>query len=566
MTAGAAKREQGRAFAASSGVVIGRVRRVTSPQDRAMPLYRVEADQVDRELARFETALRAAITQVEQDLLALEAVADGNPALLLRAHLLLLQDQAFIDGITRQIVRERRNSHWGIRRAIEEKLRAFPEGEDAYRQEVRDQLNHAGNRIIAHLTADGAHEEQEGDDDVVIVADDVPLPDVITHWQRGVAGIISMQGGANNHVIVMTRGIGMPALVGIDHEALRSAQDGDAVILDGERGRWILYPDDHDLTHYRRFRSAMAQAASRLSAFADRETVTSDGTRVQLMCNVEFPQEMDLARQVGSDGIGLLRTEFAFLTASEAPDEMSQYAFYRRFLGACEGKPVTIRLLDIGADKRLAFHPLGSHHYHGENPALGLRGIRLLLRAPELLRTQIRAIIRVAAEGRVRMMAPMVTHVEQMAQLRTMLSEEMDALGLHPELPVGAMIEVPAAVMIARELAAVSDFFSIGSNDLIQYTLAADRCDDDVLADGLALSDHPAVRRMIAMSAQAAQEAGISISLCGELAADPAWSADLLRMGITTLSMSCGRILPLRRYICRLDLRCATGASAEGDG
>ncbi|RMH52888.1 MAG: phosphoenolpyruvate--protein phosphotransferase [Zetaproteobacteria bacterium] len=562
----APRRREGRAVAASSGVVIGRVRRI-GPLQRRAPRYRVDPAAVDRELARFEAARRAAVSQVEQELQALEQVADGNPALLLRAHLLLLEDRAFIEAVTRQIVGERRNAHWGIHCAIERMVPVFDTGRgEPSLQEVRTQLDHAGGRIIAHLTGEGDGGEQPQEQEgaaTVLVAEELPLPDVVTWWRRGVAGIISLSGGANSHVIVMTRGIGLPALVGIDRDAFGEACDGDGVILDGERGCWILHPDAHDLIHYRRFRSAMGRAVARLATYAGQETVTCDGRRVRLMCNVEFPQEMEAALRVGCDGIGLLRTEFAFLTARTAPDEEEQYAFYRRFLDAIGEKPVTIRLLDLGADKLPAFRREDGYRRHGENPALGLRGIRLLLRAPQLLRPQLRAIIRCAAAGRrVRLLVPMVTHVAQMEALRAALVEEMAALGLHPELPVGAMIEVPAAVLIARELAVVSDFFSIGSNDLIQYTLAVDRSDEEVFADGLPIADHPAVRRLIAMAAEAAVGAGIPISICGELAAVPEWSATLLRMGIDELSMSAGRILALRRHICQLDL----GGSAADDG
>jgi len=548
------QRCHGHAFASSSGVVIGQVQRLSLHHKKSAPHYCIEQARLAQELARFDTALQAAITQVEQDLLALETVEDSNPSLLLKAHLLLLQDSELIDSITFQVREKRCNSHWGIQRAIQIKLKQFDAIDDPYLREMRDQLIHAGDRIIGHLTPDDPSGVDSRSQNTIIIADDMPLPDVVTHWQRGVAGIISMQGGVNNHVIVMTRGIGIPALVGIDEQALAHADNGDVIILDGERKQWILHPNTHDLKHYRRFQCAIQQAESRLASFADQDSVTCDGIRVKLMCNVEFPEELDLAKRVGTDGIGLLRTEFAFLTASEAPSELNQYRFYRRFVQAADGKPVTIRLLDIGADKRLAFHPLGSHHYHGENPALGLRGIRLLLRAPQLLRTQIRAIIRTAAEGSVQLMVPMVTHVEQMIQVRQLATEEMESLNLYPTLSVGAMIEVPAAVMIADELAEVSDFFSIGTNDLIQYTLAADRCDDDVFAEGLALSNHPAIARMINLTAASAKQADIPISICGELAADPAWSIALIRMGITTLSMSSGRILPLRRHIRQLNL------------
>jgi len=548
------QRCHGHALASSSGVVIGQVQRLLRHHKKLAPLYTVAQERIAQECIRFNTALQAAITQVEHDLLALETVADNNPSLLLKAHLLLLQDPELINSITFHIEKKQYNSHWSIQHVIQIKLEQFSRIDDPYLREMREQLIHAGDRIINHLIPDNSSAIDHKTPNTILIADEMPLPDVVTYWQQGVAGIISMQGGINNHVIVMTRGIGIPALVGIAAPSLADANSGDMLILDGERKRWILHPNADDLSHYQRFQSAIAHAESRLAHFANEESVTSDGIKVKLMCNVEFPEELGLAKQVGSDGIGLLRTEFAFLTASEAPSELAQYHFYRRFVRTAEQQPVAIRLLDIGADKRLAFHPLGSHHYHGENPALGLRGIRLLLRAPQLLRTQVRAIIRTAVDGLVHLMVPMVTHVEQMVQVRQIVDEEMAALNLRPPLLIGAMIEVPAAVMIADELAEVCDFFSIGTNDLIQYTLAADRGNDDVLAEGLALSDHPAIARMIKLTAASARQANIPISICGELAADPAWSAPLIRMGITTLSMSSSHILSLRRHIRQLKM------------
>ncbi|MDX8413290.1 MAG: phosphoenolpyruvate--protein phosphotransferase [Mariprofundales bacterium] len=542
----------GHALASSSGVVIGQVQRLIRHHKTSAPIYTIVHESIAQECARFDAARQAAITQVKHDLLALEMVKDSNPSLLLKAHLLLLQDPELISSITFHIKENHYNSHWSIQHAIQIKLEQFNRIDDPYLREMRDQLIHAGDRIISHLMPNNSADIDHTSPQTILIAADIPLPDVVTHWQQGVAGIISMQGGINNHVIVMTRGIGIPALVGLDSEALTNAENGDVIILDGERKQWILHPNADDINYYQQFQSDIADAAALLASFADEPSITNNGITIKLMCNVEFPEELGLAKQVGTDGIGLLRTEFAFLTAREAPTELSQYHFYRRFVRVADDKPVTIRLLDIGADKRLAFHPLGNQHYHEDNPALGLRGIRLLLRAPQLLRTQIRAIIRTATEGKVHLMVPMVTHVEQMVQVREIVAEEMADLDLRPTLLIGAMIEVPAAVMIADELTAVCDFFSIGTNDLIQYTLAADRCNDYVLAEGLALSDHPAIARMISLTAASAKRANIPISLCGELAADPAWSAALIRMGITTLSMSSSQILPIRRHIRQL--------------
>ncbi len=542
-------RQQGSAVAASSGVVIGRVHRITH-RNQHVPHYHIEPSSIEQELHRFDNARQASIIQVKKELESLEDVADSSPALLLKAHLMLLEDENFIDAITIHIHDGLHNCGWSIQLGLSTMLERFDTVKDPYLLEMRDHIRHAGHRITNHLVRDDGSPAAIQDNDCIIIADDIPLPEVVTHWQHGVCGLISLQGGINSHMIVMSRGIDMPALVGIEARALHHARDGETLILDAERKRWILNPTEKDLAHYQRFISAVSQANAALTAFTGQKSVTLDGVAVDLMCNVEFPQELDRALQSGAGGIGLLRSEFLFINAKKQPDAAQQYQFYLPFVRAMGRLPVTIRLLDIGADKKLTFHPLKNHSYGGENPALGMRGIRLLLRAPELLKAQIRAILRLSQEGNVKILVPMVTHREQMERVRDVVNMEARDLGLSTDaVPLGAMIEVPAAVIIADQLAQVSDFFSIGSNDLIQYTMAADRCDDDVFERGLDLTAHPAIAHLIAMVATSAASAGIPVSICGELAADPAWTKRLLRMGITTLSMSSGNVLPLRRHI-----------------
>ncbi|MDX8409050.1 MAG: phosphoenolpyruvate--protein phosphotransferase [Mariprofundales bacterium] len=542
-------RQQGSATAASSGVVIGRVQRITN-QTLHVPHYHIEPSSIEQELDRFDNARRASIARVKKEMESLESVTDSSPALLLKAHLMLLEDENFIDAITIHIHDGLHNCGWSIQLGLSAMLERFDEVQDPYLLEMRDHIRHAGHRISSYLVRDEGSSAATEPHDRIIISDDIPLPEVVTHWRHGVRGLISLQGGINSHMIVMSRGIDMPALVGIEASALHHARDGETLILDAERKRWILNPSEKDLAHYRRFISAVSQANAALTSFAGQESVTLDRVAVELMCNVEFPQELDRVLQSGACGIGLLRSEFLFINSKQQPDASQQYQFYLPFVRTMENLPVTIRLLDIGADKKLPFHPLKNHQYGGENPALGMRGIRLLLRAPELLKAQIRAILRLSNEGNVKILVPMVTHSEQMERVRDVVNQEAKDLGLTADsVPLGAMIEVPAAVIIADQLAQVSDFFSIGSNDLIQYTMAADRCDDDVFERGLDLTTHPAIAHLIAMTATSATAAGIPVSICGELAADPDWTGRLLRMGITTLSMSSGKILPLHRHI-----------------
>ncbi|MDQ6950770.1 MAG: phosphoenolpyruvate--protein phosphotransferase [Mariprofundales bacterium] len=541
-------RQHGTAASASSGVAIGQVQRLSSLMPH-VPHHHISNSMVELELDRFRHARQAAITRAQKELESLARMEDSNPALLIKAHLMLLNDPNFINAIIVHIRDGLHNCGWSIQLGVSSMLGKFNTTEDTYLHEMRNQIMHAGHRITSHLTETDTS-PLDSNHDTIILADDIPLPEVVRYWQRGAAGLITFQGGANSHMIVMSRGIGIPALAGIEQTTLHHARDGDTIILDAERQRWILNPNPEDIAHYQRFTSAMQQANAELQNFANQASVTLDGVVVELLCNVEFPQELEQVLRSGVNGIGLLRTEFLFLTADHQPDEEEQFQFYRPFVNAMGDRPTTIRLLDIGADKSLAFDLLKNNNYSGENPALGMRGIRLLLHAPELLRAQIRALLRLSEHGSIKILVPMITHRDQMEQVRTIIRNEAMDLGIAADtVPLGAMIEVPAAAIIADELAEVSDFFSIGSNDLIQYTLAADRCDENVFGCRRDIAAHPAILQLISMAAASAHAADIPISLCGELAADPAWIKPLIQAGITTFSMHCNKILPQRRHI-----------------
>jgi len=277
------------------------------------------------------------------------------------------------------------------------------------------------------------------------------------------------------------------------------------------------------------------------------------------MANIEFIEELDAAAEIGIDGIGLFRSEFLFINRVAPPDEEQQYAHYSAIIRCMAGKPVTIRLLDIGGDKAWLYQLVTDHHYGGANPALGLRGVRLLLRWPLLLKTQLRALLRAGEEGPLHILVPMVTCYDEMAQVRTLAKQIHRELGLKNPLSIGAMIEVPAAVLVADSLAQVSDFFSIGTNDLVQYTLAADRSDEEVAS--LYQPDHPAIQQLIKLTAIAAKKAGIPLSVCGELAAHPEWTASFLNMDMHALSMSINSILPIRRTLSHIVYKPALSTS-----
>jgi len=363
-----------------------------------------------------------------------------------------------------------------------------------------------------------------------------------------VAGIITEIGGADAHNIIVARGIGLPAMVGATG-ILADIEDGDILILDAEQDVWILNPSQTEQTAYVKFKAAVSCSKKDMQTFACKPSRSADGHELKLMANIEFPEELDLAEDTGIDGIGLYRSEFLFINESTMPDEQYQYEQYAKLVRRMNGKPVVMRLLDIGGDRPWLYSDLAGHDYGGANPALGLRGVRLLLRNPELLKTQLSAMIRAADEGPVRILSPMVTNTEEMEKVRDMVEQCRIRLGVTESIPLGAMIEVPATALIAGEMAAVSDFFSIGSNDLMQYALAVDRNDEEVA--NLYQSDHGAVLQLIKLTASAAKQAGIPVSICGELAANPEWTATFLNLDMEYLSMSSSNILSIRRCLSR---------------
>jgi phosphoenolpyruvate-protein phosphotransferase (PTS system enzyme I) len=431
-------------------------------------------------------------------------------------------------------------------------LSVFDAIDDEYLRGKKVDVEQAVNRVLRHLMDISLTVTDRVDGlPQILVGVDFSPPDVVALWSSGVAGLVAEQGGVNAHNVIVARGIGLPAIVGAS-DILEQAEDDDLLILDGEQGIWILNPTEEEQDKYRRFAEAISIVYAGLHAFAEKPSQSVDGHPMQLMANIEFAEEAKRAREIGAEGVGLFRTEFMFMNAAKLPDEDVQYAEYARVVQLMEGRQVTFRLLDVGGDKPGMYRNLSGYRYDGQNPAMGLRGVRLLLQWPALLETQLRAMLRAAEYGPVQIMIPMVSAADEVEQVREILEQCRRQLG-GDEVPLGTMIEVPAAVMVADQLADVADFFSIGTNDLIQYTLAVDRSDEQV--GHLYSPGHPSVRRLLDLTVKAARQAGIPVSVCGELAADPQWTEAFLNMDMQTLSMSLNQILPIRKHLSRLRYR-----------
>lgn len=543
-------RREGKAVAASSGVVIGRVRRIAAGRMR-IPRREVIPERLGHEVSRLLRAIEAAVHEIDVERQHLMERRKDESLTILDAHRMLLQDPELVSNARQRIMDACINAEWALRQEMDAVMQVFDAVEDEYLRQRREDIEQAGNRILRHLMQDPNGHEDVADEPLIYVSEDFSPPDVVALWRKGVAGLVAEQGGADAHNIIVARGISLPALIGATG-ILENIEDDDVLILDAEQRRWVLNPDEEEAAAYTRFMQAVRLVRDGLQSFACKPSLSADGHPMKLMANIEFPEELELADAIGIDGIGLYRTEFMFMESDEPPTEEEQYRQYARVAGSMPDRPVTMRLLDIGGDKMGLYQGILGREFGGANPAMGLRGIRLLLERPAWLHTQLRAMIRANGHRNVRVLVPMVCHVDEMLAVRSTIKDIAGRLGM-PAPELGAMIEVPAAVMIADELAAVSDFFSIGTNDLTQYTLAADRTDEDVAA--FYGRPHVAIERLIAMTVAAARRAGIDVSVCGELAADETWTERFLRMDIDALSMTLNRVLAIRRQLSRSTYR-----------
>ncbi|MDX8406818.1 MAG: phosphoenolpyruvate--protein phosphotransferase [Mariprofundaceae bacterium] len=548
-------RREGGSVAASSGVIIGRVKKRVYGALK-VPQREVLSTQLNHEASRLLKAVEAAVTEIDVERKHLLESRNHDSLPLLDAHKMLLSDPELMSSAQARIMDACINAEWALRQEMDAVKEVFDAMEDEYLRQRREDIEQAGSRILRHLMHDrnGSSDlaPDAGELPVIYVGDDFSPPDVVSLWRRGVGGLVAEQGGADAHNIIVSRGVGMPALVGAAG-ILDDVENGDTIILDAEQGRWVLNPSDEEQVSYQKFMRAMDVLQDSLQSFAGQPSVSRDGHAMTLMANIEFPEELEIAERIGIDGIGLYRTEFLFMDAPVLPDEDTQYQQYVRLLQAVPGKPVTMRLLDIGGDKVGLYKGILGRDFGGSNPAMGLRGVRLLLSPPEWLDTQLRAMVRASREGPLQILIPMVTRCDEVIRVREMVDACCRSLGLSENIGVGTMIEVPAAVMIADELAEVSDFFSIGTNDLMQYTLAADRTDEDV-ADIYA-AEHPAIRKLIRKTVKAAKKAGIPVAVCGELAANSTWTETFLRMDMDALSMSLNQILSIRRQLSKSTFR-----------
>lgn len=523
-------------LAASPGIAIGEPLLV---ENQPLPVIRVAIpeDRVEGEIAR----LREAAARVAAHLAELKEAASARMgpefAAILEAHRLLLSDPTLAAEVETVIRRERVCAEWALEEVVRSLLRRFEQLADVYLRERQVDLLD----VAAHWQRELQGRPQPrlvNGQPRILVADDIPPSQAIQLAAGSVIGFASEAGGLTSHTTIIAKSLGIPAVVGVDG-LVEAARQGELVIVDGFEGHVLINPDPALVEVYRWRAQEHLRRQQDLLRQAHLPAETTDGHRVRLLANVDLLHEIEEARRAGAEGVGLFRSEFLFMqTAPMLPDEESQYQVYRRLVEAFPGQVVTIRTYDLGG-KKLAREILGQLE---ANPALGLRGVRLSLARPEFFRTQLRALLRVAGEfpGQVRVMVPMIGHLEEVRTVRVMVERlrrelEEEGFAVPRELALGAMVEVPAAALLSEHFARELAFFSIGTNDLTQYTLAVDRANRELARTYRPF--HPAVLRLIERVVRAGQRAGISVSLCGELAADPLAVPVLVGLGLDELSM-----------------------------
>jgi len=530
----------------SDGVAIGKAF-VLQRELPEIPEYVIPREYIEEEVARFQRAVEASRRQLLTIREHIPANAPPEATSFLDAHLLMLDDKMISQAPVEAIRNQQYNAEWALKTQSEILSGIFEQMDDHYLRNKKTDVNQVVNRIQRNLLQQNYDEHEKMSEGEIVVADDLTPADTVMLKHNRVRAFVTSLGGPISHTAILARSLGIPAIVAA-HSASRYVSSGEELIVDGKRGMLIIAPDRAIVDEYRRRQKDIARKRRELNRLRTSRAITRDRHRVALLANIELPADVRAAAQAGADGIGLYRTEFLFMNRPEPPNEEEQFRAYTKVIKSLPGKPVTIRTLDLGADKQVDGGRAGTAIT--VNPALGLRAVRLCLHDTSLFRPQLRAILRASAFGKVRMMIPMLSGQEELFQVLDLIEEtksdlKRERIKFNPKIPIGGMIEVPAAAISADLFARHLDFFSIGTNDLIQYTLAIDRVDDAVnyLYDPL----HPSVLRLISITIQAGKQARIPVAMCGEMAGDPRYTQLLLGHGLNEISMHPTTMLEVKK-------------------
>jgi len=535
----------------SRGIAIGRVH-VLQRGEMEIPEYAIPEQFIEDEVERFNNALDQARDGLKEIRNHIPVSTAADITSFIDAHLLMLDDFSLAEAPIQLIREQQCNAEWALQMQRDAVVKVFDQMDDVYLRTRRDDVDHVTGRIQRSLMQQDAPRSEIPDsrhDNYILLAEDLAPSDTVLIKHHGVLAFVTEFGGPTSHTAILARSLQIPAIVGLK-QAGKYIRDEEFVIVDSNQGVVLVDPDERILKHYRRLQKEERRYHQALKKLKEAPAVTADGVPISLQANIELPEDIRTTRQAGATGVGLYRTEFLFMNREEPPSEEEQLEDYRRLVRSLKGLPLTIRTLDLGADKQV-----DGGAQHGPlptNPALGLRAVRLCLHDPSLFIPQLRAIMRASAYGPVRMLVPMLSSIQEMSQVMALIEQTRtelaaEKLRFDPDMPVGAMIEVPAAAICADIFANRLDFLSIGTNDLIQYTLAVDRVDESVsyLYDPL----HPAVLRLIDMILKAGKKAHIPVAMCGEMAGDTRYTRLLLGIGLREFSVHPTSLLEVKHII-----------------
>ncbi len=536
----------------SRGIAIGQVHCIKRDQID-VPEYLIRNTQIDSEILRLDNA----ITNARKELRAIRDHIPSSTSIniseFINTHLLMLEDNALTEEPKRIIKDRLCNAEWALKLQRDALVNVFDEMADAYLSTRKDDVGHVVNRILRILLKQKPLLDELPDEHLrgkVIVADDLTPADTVLMQHYGIAAFATEFGGSTSHTAILARNLRIPAVVGL-HSAKKLIKNDDLVILDGGSGIVLVNPDKTVLSYYIKKQNEVKKYYSSLEKLKDSPARSIDGIPITLMANIELPEDFETVRDIGAAGVGLYRTEFLYMNRNNPPDEEEHFQTYIKVIEALRGLPLTIRTVDLGADKEVDGVGRQTSNIRS-NPALGLRAVRLCLKEPEFFRPQLRAILRASAHGPIRIMIPMLTNTQEMQQVLFIIDDlklelKNKLIKFDQEIKVGGMIEVPASAICADIFADKLDFLSIGTNDLIQYTMAVDRINDEVnyLYDPL----HPAVLRLIQATIVAGQKANIPVSMCGEMAGEKEYTQLLLGLGLREFSMHPATLLEVKEII-----------------
>ena len=534
--------------AASPGIAIGSAIVLDRKKIR-VPKTRISPNEVNAEVDRLMSSVEESREQLTAAIrtIGISDEKHEDHSLILKAHLLMLEDKQLIQGAASRIGDELINAEWAFVRTIDETNQILAGLGDDYFNERTQDVDFVGTRVLRNLMGHTTEIFETRGEPCIIIAESLSPAEIAQMINEPVLGFATVTGTRTSHTSIMAHALGIPAVVGAGRITARVAV-GDTVVIDGGRGVVVIRPDEDTIEKYRARATKYAEFDRQLLSTKDQPARTTDGVELQLMANVEFPHEVDTAVKYGAEGIGLYRTEFLYLDRGDPPTEEEQYLAYKSVLEAIYPRHVVFRTFDIGSDKTT-----DGENFRELNPALGMRAIRIGLKNREMYRTQIRAMLRAATCGELSIMFPMISGVGELREVKALVEEARKELGQDEtcEIKIGCMIELPSAVLIADQLAKEADFFSIGTNDLVQYALAIDRLND--LVAYLYTPYHPAVLRAVGMIVNAANEANIPVSMCGGMASEPQLAPVLAGLGLRNLSMTPASIPMVKKVIQKIN-------------